>query len=239
MNRRKLLAGLLPVRCIVFILVFVIGAVTTDKSVGDISNWWSVAASCVNIFTILLIVLAAKKSGSSYREVLNLHKSKLGVKKMIGIIIALIVIGTSGMYLAGLVCYGKIPYTPPKIVAPIPLVLAVINILVLPVTTTLAEDGLYLGCGVNSIGNKFASILIPSFFYAVQHCFIPTIFDAKYMIYRFLSLLPCAVIMCWYYQKKKDPVPIMIAHTILDIATAATILATSASPDLYDKMCNM
>lgn len=52
------------------------------------------------------------------------------------------------MYLAGYLCYRVIPYGAPMLIAPIPKVLVVINVLLLPVTTAFAEDGLYLGCGV-------------------------------------------------------------------------------------------
>jgi hypothetical protein len=65
------------------------------------------------------------------------------------------------------------------LLTPVPKVLAIINLLLLPVTTVLAEDGLYLGCGVNQIQNKHAAILVPAFFYALQHCFIPTLPDGK------------------------------------------------------------
>ncbi len=82
-------------------------------------------------------------------------------------------IGMAGLYIAGYICYGVLPYSSPMMVEPIPLISAVLNIAVLPVTTALAEDGLYLGCGVNHIRNKYATILIPAFFYALQHCFIP------------------------------------------------------------------
>ena len=47
------LALLLPIRCIAFAAIFVAGALITGKKVADISNWWSVAASAVNICTIL------------------------------------------------------------------------------------------------------------------------------------------------------------------------------------------
>ena len=60
------LALLLPLRCIVFIAVFVIGAVIVDKEVSGISNWWSIAATAVNIVTILIVVLAAKRSGKGF-----------------------------------------------------------------------------------------------------------------------------------------------------------------------------
>ena len=233
-------ALLLPFRCIVFVLVFVIGAALTGKNVKDINNWWSLVATAVNIVTILLVVLVAKKSGKTYREQLNLKKGMNTPKKTIILVTLFCAVGMSGMYTAGLICYGSVmPKASLDVVAPIPLALAIINLIALPATVSFAEDGLYLGLGVNSFKNKYAAIYIPAFFYALQHCFIPTMFDAKYMLYRFLSFLPLTVISCRNYQKNKNPLPIMIAHAILDFATGMMILLTSASSELYEKWGSM
>lgn len=141
--------------------------------------------------------------------------------------------------MAGYFCYGIIPYAAPMMIAPIPVWLAVINVAILPITTAFAEDGLYLGCGVNQIQNKIVAIIIPSFFFALQHSFIPTLFDLRYIIYRFLSFLPLTLILCWYYYKKRNPLPIMVGHAIIDVATVLQILATSVIPGLYEMMCGM
>jgi len=47
------------------------------------------------------------------------------------------------------------------------------------------------------------------------------------------------VILCWYYHKKRDPLPIMIGHALIDVATVMQIAATSFIPGFYDKMCGM
>ena len=234
-------ALLLPFRCIVFVLVFVIGAALTGKNVKDINNWWSLVATAVNIVTILIVVLAAKRSGKGFKQFMGLTKGKNTPKKLILLVLGFTAVGYGGLNLAGLVCYGSImpKVTVEHVVAPMPFVLALINLVLLPATISFAEDGLYLGCGVNSFKNKYAAIIIPAFFYALQHCFIPTMFDAKYMLYRFISFLPLTVIFCWYYHKKKNPLPMMIAHAVLDYATAMTILITSSSGELYDKMLSM
>ena len=239
MNNTSYLKCFLPARCILFLIIFVAGAFISDRKISGISNWWSIIASAVNILTILFLVISAKKTGSSYRELIGYEKDKTPIKKMILLIVGFIFIGMAGLYAAGFVCYGVLPYSSPMMVEPIPLIFAILNIAVLPVTTALAEDGLYLGGGVNQIKNKYAAIIVPAFFYALQHCFIPTMFDARYMIYRFISFLPLTVIFCIHYHKKRDPLQIMIAHAILDLATAMTILATSADHSLYEKMINM
>ena len=238
-NESKYLPYLLPLRCVIFLLIFIIGAFIADKKIDEISNWWSIIASLVNIVTILTLVLVTKRQKSNYWELVNYQKGKTTVKQIIGMSIVIVLIGMVGMYLAGYICYGVIPYAAPMMIAPIPLWLATINIVVLPISTAFAEDGLYLGCGVNQIKNKYMAIIIPAFFFALQHSFIPTLFDLKYIIYRFLSFLPLTIILCWYYYKKRNPLSIMVGHTIIDIATVVQIFATSLVLELYEKMCSM
>lgn len=135
------------------------------------------------------------------------------------------------MYLAGLIFYQKIPYLDPKMIAPIPLWLAIINFFILPITTALAEEGLYLGVGVNNIENKHLKIVIPGLFFALQHSFIPFLLDIRFIGYRFLSFLPLIMLLAYIYSKKKNPVPIMIGHALIDVFTVSCILLTSINPD--------
>ncbi|MBO7486257.1 MAG: CPBP family intramembrane metalloprotease [Spirochaetaceae bacterium] len=239
MNNNSGLKYLLPIRSIMFILIFVTGAYITKRKLRDISSWWSIVASIVNLITILILVFAAKKAGGTYRQLINYEKGRTKISQVLLMSLCTLFVGTAGMYLAGFLCYGVIPYSAPMMIAPIPLVLAVVNFVVLPLTVSFAEDGLYLGCGVNQIENNVAAVFVPAFFYALQHSFIPTLFDAKFIIYRFLSFLPLTIIFCWYYKKNKNPVPIMIGHAFIEIASVAMILATSMNPELYEMMCNL
>ena len=65
---------LLPIRCIVFLLTFVIGATVVDKRIEEIGNWWSVVASIVNVLTIAVLMFTAKKQNGSYLELINYQK---------------------------------------------------------------------------------------------------------------------------------------------------------------------
>ena len=229
----------MPVRSIIFPLIFLVGAGLVNKSIDEISSWWSVADTIVNLLTIAMLIFAARSTGQTFAELIGYKKGQTKVRQVVIVSVVILVLGMGGMFLAGFLCYGVIPYAAPMIIAPIPVVLAAVNIPLLPITTAFAEDGLYLGCGVNNIKNKYAAVLVPALFYALQHSFIPTLFDVRYILYRFLSFLPLTVILCAYYYKKRDPVPIMIGHTIIDVATVAQIMATSAIPGFYDMMCGM
>lgn len=233
--RNKKLILLMPLRSLIFILVFITVSAVTGKNLSDISNIWSVAASVINILFVFSLVLITRKQGG-YLKLINYEKGKTRPKQVFAMIGIILLVGMAGMYLAGWICYGVIPYAAPMMIAPIPPVLAVINLIVLPVSTALAEDSLYLGCGVRQFENKFAAIIVPAFFFAVQHSFIPTLPDVRYIIYRFISFLPLTVILCMHYHKHKNPLPIMIGHAVIDVATAGQILATSVIPGFYEMM---
>lgn len=230
---------ILPLRSIIFLFIFIIGTFITGKKAENISNWWSVVASIVNIVTILTLIVISKKQGNNYPKLINYEKGKTTAKQILTMTLVILAVGLSGMYIAGYICYGIIPYTAPMMIAPIPIYLAITNVILLPVSTVFAEEGLYLGCGVNQIKNKHLAILVPAFFFALQHCFIPTLFDVKYILYRFLSFLPLTIILCLNYSKTRNPLPIMVGHAIIDIATAGQILATSTIPGLYETMCGI
>lgn len=52
----------------------------------------------------------------------------------------MLLLGMAGMYLAEGFRYGEFPYLAPMMIAPIPPYLAILNLFVLPITTTVAED---------------------------------------------------------------------------------------------------
>ncbi len=230
---------LLPMRSVIFILIFLNGSNLTGKELKDISNWWTIVATIVNILTIIMLVAISQKNDMTYWDLISYKKGTTKVKQIVIISTIILVVGTGGMYLAGFLCYGVIPYSSPMMIAPIAKMLAIINFFILPVSTAFAEDGLYLGCGVNVIKNRWTGVIIPAFFYALQHCFIPTLLDGKYILYRFLSFLPLTIILCWYYRKKRNPVPIMVGHVLIDIMTVSWVLATSMNPGFYETMSNM
>ena len=236
--KNKLLVLLMPIRSVLFVLIFVVAAAVSGRGLEGVANIWSVAASVLNIVTIVALVFVSRNHGG-FSELIGLKKGVTSAKQIVGMIFLVLFVGMFFMYLAGFLCYGIIPYGAPMMIAPVPAVLAVINLLVLPVSTALAEDSLYLGCGVRQIDNKYLSIIVPAFFFAVQHCFIPMLFDLRFMAYRFLSFLPLTVILCIHYRKHQNPLPIMIGHAVIDLASSGMILLTSVVPGVYEKMLEL
>jgi len=195
--------------------------------------WWSVICSICNFVTIILLFWLTRSLKTTYRNLIHYQKGYTQVKLIIYGIIIILTIGISGMFLAGFIVYRELPYFATSLVHPIPIGLAILNVIILPITTTLAEDGLYLGFGVNMIKNKWIAVIIPAFFYALQHCFIPLYWNIDYIMYRFLSFLPLTMLLGFWYQKKRNPTPIMIGHFVINLATVIQILLMSIYPEIY------
>lgn len=227
---------LLPIRSLMFVGVFMLLSLMSGEKLENLFHWWSVIASIINVLVIGILLFLCKKQKITYGKLIQYEKGTCKWYVAFLIVVSMLIVGMGGMYLAGFICYGVFPYLAPMLIAPIPLILAIVNLFLLPITTTLAEDGLYLGLGVNYIKNKWIAIFVPAFFYAIQHSFIPMLLDGRYIMYRFLSFLPLTLWICYWYYKNRNPLPIMIGHGILNVATAVNILVTSAVPSVYEMM---
>ena len=218
---------LLPMRCLLFLGSFFFCSIVTQRKLTEITHWWTLLASAANIVTIIILWMICKRRGISYRELIHYERKQGNLFRGFLFIVIMLLMGMAGMYAAGGLCYGKFPYLAPMMTAPVPLYPALLNILVLPITTTIAEDGLYLGYGVNSFSSKWAAVLVPAFFYALQHSFIPTILDTRFILYRFLSFFPLTIWICYQYYKKKPVSYIMAGPWILNLATTIQIAIMS------------
>jgi len=230
---------LLPIRSVMYILSFFFISIILQKNISEISNLWSIIVSLCNIITIIILLYICKREKINYFDMIKYKKGNTKIATVVFISILTLCIGFSGMYFSGFICYNKFPYMPAMMLEPIPVILSIINIFILPITTTLAEDGLYLGIGINQIKNKYAAIVLPAFFYALQHSFIPFLPDMKFIIYRFISFLPLTILFCIYYYRKRNPLPIMIGHFIINVATVFQIFIMSMSLALYESIRNL
>lgn len=236
-SAQKSIPFLLPIRCIVFLLAFVLLSAITKSSYMAISKWWTTIAIICNAFTIAILCLYSHKKGITYKTLINYEKGKTTVKSTLAIVTVSLIVGMGGLFLAGLICYAKFPYLDKTLVQPLPLWLAIVVLLLLPLSTTIAEDGLYLGYAINTnAGNKWVNTSLSAFFYALQHSFIPFLPDGIFVLYRFLSFLPLTITFCFWYRKIKNPLPFMIGHFILNVATAVQILIMTVSPDLFNAL---
>lgn len=229
---------LMPIfRSVLFIFGGLFFAVLSGQSLIESAKWWPILCVVFNIITILVLKMVCKLEGMKYRALINYKKGHINLIYVFTIILLMLSVGVGGMYLFGLIIYG---YIPTILIQPIPVWIAVINTVLLPVTIVFAELPLYFGYSFNRIndssGNKLFAMVYIVFFYALQHSFIPLMFDWKYIMFRFFSFLPLMIVLSIIYSKKKALGPLMIGHGILDLATGIQILIFSMFPAIFEIM---
>ncbi len=220
MKKNKYLL-LLPLRSIIFIMIFLITALLTKKSVEEISIYWTIIVVICNLLTIGVLLLLCKKEKITYLELIGFKKSKVKTILLIGVVIA--IIDAIGAYLFELIFHDVATSSSEILMHSLPIWLVVIDLILLPITSTIAEEGLYLGVGINKLDNIYLAML----FYAMQHCFFPMILNYRYFIYRFIVFMPSIIFMCIYYKKKKEILPIMFEHFVVNLVTIVQILLIS------------
>ncbi|WP_291580031.1 type II CAAX prenyl endopeptidase Rce1 family protein [Clostridium sp. UBA6640] len=234
----KVCPFILPLfRSVLFIIVGVVFAIIANQSLEQASQWWSIICTICNIITIVVLMAICKSEGTTYKKLIGYQRGQGNTKYTLLIVLLMLILGIGGMYGFGFMIYGYVPVT---MVQPIPVWFALINVILLPLTVVFAELPLYFGHALNGIekvtGNKILSIVYPMFFYALQHSFIPLLYDWKHILFRFLSFLPLMFVLGIIYYKKRKLQPLMVGHAILDLATSVQILMTSISPALFEMM---
>jgi len=201
----------------------------------DVSKWWVLICIAVNIVTLCVLFIALKREGKTFNDLIH-HNPIIKMRLKITLLITgcMFILGIGGLFGFSYLIYGYMPLTNTQ---PLPIWAAIITLLLFPVTTALAEIPFYLGYCTTQIkritNNEFLSIFYPLFFYALQHSFMPLIFDWQHITLGFLKFIPLLILLGIWYYKKKDLLPIMIGHGLLDTAISIQILLVSIFPSIY------
>lgn len=200
----------------------------TGLTLSEASVWWSPLCILMNLVTIGVLFWVCRMGGISYRSLIAGKSEKIKLKTAVLITIVMSVLGVGGMILFSMIFYGG----PPEMLSqPLPVWIAVLNLILLPVTIVFAEMPLYFGYSFNRLkkitGNPAFSIGYVVFFYAIQHSFMPVLWDEKYILFRFLSFLPLMIVLGIIYNKRRKLPEMMIGHGVMDLATGIQILIAS------------
>ncbi len=235
---KRVMPFLLPLfRNALFIVAALTVTAVTGQTLVQASRWWSVICTVCNLITIAVLLFICKRENRRFMDLIGSQKGKSKVLTVVIIVIVMLVLGMGGMVAVGFLMFGQVPS---NLLTPLPIWVAAVNVVLFPATVIFAEMPLYYGYSVRGIekavGNKYVAVLYPVFFYALQHSFMPLLWDASFMLFRFFSFLLLMLFLGVWYYKKRNLVPVMIGHAILDLAAGVQILVLSINPQLYELM---
>lgn len=185
------------------------------------ANWWPVYGTLIDLGCFILIARQIKKEGLRFRDLLNFDPPRLGRDILVGLgfILWVFPLAMAGITGGSLLIFGN--PQPPSAYFPLPWWAATYSLLIFPAIWGVMEQSTYQGYALPRLKAAFPrsglAIAIVAFGWGIQHIALPLIFDWRYMLYRFLSFLPLAVVMTLVYLRTRRLIPFIIAHWAVDM----------------------
>ncbi len=191
-----------------------------------IRNWWPVYGTLVDLGCLGLLVWLTRREGIRLPDLIGLVKNKLKTEIPLGlglfILIAPVTIFGGGM-LAKLIAYGTLNPVFPEFtyMRVLPLVaLLYARFLWWPiwsVTEELTYNGYALPRMLALTKSRWISVVVVSFFFAVQHSFL-MLAGFQFGFYMFLAFFPLSIAMTLVYLRIRRLPPLIVAHWLMDLS---------------------
>jgi uncharacterized protein len=191
-----------------------------------IRNWWPVYGTLVDLGCLGLLVWLTRREGIRLSDLIGLVKSKLKTEIPLGlglfILIAPVTIFGGGM-LAKLITYGTLNPVFPEFtfMRTLPLLaLLYARILWWPIwsaTEEMTYNGYALPRMLAMTKSRWISVVVVSFFFAVQHSFL-MLAGFQFGLYMFLAFFPLSIAMTLVYLRIRRLPPLIVAHWLMDLS---------------------
>lgn len=190
-------------------------------------KYWFFQVLLANIATFIVLKLFLWQDGRTYRSIFGFRKQlfKRDIILAIVLLIPSAILGVGGMIGSAYLIYGNAEIM--KVMNhSLPVIPAIVSLLLFAPSIALTETPVYFGYAYNKFahrGKSCTGLFLCSFFLALQHITIPMIIDWQYMLWRFLSFLPLAVMFGYFYKRTGRLLPLIIVHFLMDLQV--TIMA--------------
>jgi membrane protease YdiL (CAAX protease family) len=184
-------------------------------------RWWPVYVILIDMGCFFLVTWRAGKECLRFRDLVNFDSHRFGRDILLGLVyilwfFPLAMIGILGF---SLLIFGT--PQPPSVYSPLPVWAAVYSLLVFPAVWGLMEQTTYQGYALprleSLLRSRWFAIALVAFGWGIQHIALPFTFDVRFMLFRFLSFLPLAVVATLVYLRTRRLIPLIVAHWAVDM----------------------
>lgn len=189
----------------------------------DAGPWLPVYGTLIDAGCLALLWRLTRREGIGLLDLVGFERTRLARDVLLGL--ALIPVGLvfifGGVYAAGWLVYGAL--TPPYLLGGLPLPAALYGLLVWPFVWGLVEQMTYNGYLAPRLQvlcrSTGLAVAIVAFAWSMQHAFMPSTLDARFMVSRLLASVPFSVFQVVLYLRLRRLIPFAIAHALMDGAT--------------------
>lgn len=212
-------------RPILFIIAgLLIMMIKKDYSFVANQNLWPLVFLIINILTIILLTILMRMQRISYKNILKYSEKKFKWWQFILIILGLLLSFVIGSSIAEFIAYGTFMEKASLLTQSYNKILDYFLLILLPLTTILAEDMFFFGYILNTVKDKHFNYILIAILTTVQHGFFPFSFDLVFIGYRILSSFILFGAYTFLYKKTKNLWPIIVSHVILNFVTMIAIV---------------
>jgi hypothetical protein len=189
--------------------------------------WWSVYGTLVDLGCLALMVHFTRKEGLRLRDLIG----KINWRWDLLLGIACLAIVFACFMLAArpntLIVYGPHPpdlyrlYPGMVMARKLPVWAIVYSCSIFLLIWSPTEELTYQGYALPRLhaltGRRWVAVLVVSFWFALQHSFLPVVSDWHYSVYRFLEFWPAMTAITLLYLWIRRLPPLFLMHWALDI----------------------
>jgi len=182
--------------------------------------WWPVYGTLIDIGCLGLLWWFTRKEGLRLFGLISFDRRKWQRDVLIGVGLFAVSfpIATGGIFGSSLLVFGK-PQAP-TVYGNLSLLPALYSVLVFPAIWGMTEEMTYNGYLLPRIqalsGSNILALVVVSFAWALQHIALPLTFDPRFMLFRFISFIPLALLWTVLYLRLRRLLPFIVAHWGLD-----------------------
>jgi len=221
-------------RCILLIIVQGILALYFN-SIGHQSpwesaaEWWTVYGTAVDISCLCLLIYALKKEGREISSLFDFNSNRIFKDLKSGILVYILIFPVIGLLYSmgiGYLLFNESTLnsiTGQLAERTLPNWAFYYSVFIWWVIWSTTEEITYQAYSLPRLLSKYGQVktlLFIGFFWALQHSFLPLIFDWRYFFWRLLSFFPLVVGLMIAYMKIGRITPVIIAHALMDINAA-------------------
>ena len=189
------------------------------------ASWWSVYGTLVDLGCLALLVHFAGREGLRLRDLVGSIRWRWGVDLFLGLIILVsagLCFGVAAKPVSLLAFGTAQPYLYPGLLSGrvLPMWAIAYSFSIFLLIWSPTEEIIYQGYSlprIHALSKRWwVAVLIVSFWWALQHSFIPLIFDWRYIVWRFLAFWPAMIALNLLYLWIRRLPPFILSHWALD-----------------------
>ncbi len=193
------------------------------------AEWWTVYGTVVDLSCLLLLFLALKKEGKKISSLLDFSKVKFVKDIKSGLLIFFLIFPLIGLLYSFGTGYLIFNENTLNLISgqlaerTLPRWAFFYSILIWWIIWSTTEELTYQAYSLPRLMKKHSQIkviIFIGFFWALQHSFLPLIFDLRYMVWRLVTFFPLVICLMISYIKTGRITPVIIAHALMDINAA-------------------